>query len=149
MTNAAAQNTMLLTVDQWDVCLDANQNWAMAEPPYALAQDVASSARTFLAEVFYDDTLGVPYQQQVLGHNPPLNVLSGFMVQAALTVPGVVTAQFAVYSVIGRKVNGAITFTDNLGNTGTVGVSASQPVGSPYWTADSVTVTADSNITVA
>jgi len=147
MTNAAATNTMLLTVDQWDVCLDANQNWAMAAPPYALAQDVASAARTFLSEVFYDDTLGVPYQQQVLGHNPPLNILSGFMVAAALTVSGVITANFTVYSVIGRKVTGAITFTDNLGNTGSVSVSG-QIIPTPAgggWTADSIVVTADSS----
>jgi hypothetical protein len=149
MTNATAMATQLLAVDTWDLCLDALGNEALAEPPYALAQDVASAARTFLGEVFYDDTLGVPYEQQILGHAPPLNLLSGFMVQAALTVPGVVTAQFTVYSVIGRQVKGAITFTDNLGQTASVSVSGNiippMPPGGTGWTADSVVVTADSS----
>lgn len=142
----------MLTVDVWDLCLDALGNIALAQPPYALAQSVANAARTFLGEVFYDDTLGVPYEQQILGHAPPLNLLSSFMVEAALTVPGVITAQFTVYSVIGRQVKGAITFTDNLGNTGSVSVSGTiipPTPGGTGWTADSIVVTADSTITVA
>jgi hypothetical protein len=115
-----AQNTLLLAVDTWDLCLDAAGNIAMATPPYALAQDVASAIRTFLGECYYDDTIGVPYQAQILGHQPPLNMLEGLIVQAALTVPGVVSAKCTVTSVANRKVTGQVTFIDDRGTPGAV-----------------------------
>jgi hypothetical protein len=115
-------NTLLLDVALWDLCLDADGNIAMAQPPYALAQDVASAIRTVLGEVWYNDTLGIPYFQQILGKRPPLPVLQAYMVQAALTVPNVVSAICIIDSVdrATRKVIGQVQFTDNLGNTGSV-----------------------------
>lgn len=120
--------TLLLDVDTWDVCLDAAGNWAVAAAPYSLAQDVASAARTFLAEVWYDDTLGVDYFGQVLGRNPPLSLLQEFLVQAALgAVPQ--TADVYVKSAVcviesfdpaTREVVGQIQFIDSLGNSGSV-----------------------------
>ena len=104
----------------WDLVLDANRNIALAQPPYALAQDVASAIRTFLAEVYYDTTLGVPYFAQILGKTPPVALFQEYMIQAALTVPGVVSATCVVQSFTNRQVTGQVQFTDNLGNTGTV-----------------------------
>lgn len=120
--------TMLLDVVTWDICLDANGNWAFAEAPYSLAQDVASSARTFLGEVWYDDTLGVDYFGQVLGKTPPLSLLQELLVQAALSaVPQ--TADVYVKSAVcviesfdaaTREVVGQIQFVDSNGNSGSV-----------------------------
>lgn len=111
---------MLLDISAWDLVLDANRNIALAMPPYALAQDVASAIRTFLAEVYYDTTLGVPYFAQILGKTPPVALFQEYMIQAALTVPGVVSATCVVQSFTNRQVTGQVQFTDNLGNTGTV-----------------------------
>ena len=113
-------NTMLLAVDTWDLVIDANRNIALAKPPYALAQDVASAIRTFLGEVFYDTTLGVPYFAQILGKTPPVALFQEYMIQAALTVPGVVSAKCVVQSFDNRAVTGQVQFTDSDGNTGTV-----------------------------
>lgn len=120
--------TWLLDVDRWDICLDAAGNWAIAEPPYALAQDVASSVRTFLGEVWYDDTLGVDWFGQVLGHAPPLSLLQQLIVQAALSaVPQ--TADVYVKSAVcviesfdaaTREVVGQIQFVDSNGKSGSV-----------------------------
>jgi|SRR5579859_2502469 len=115
-------NTLLLAVDTWDFVLDANQNWAVAAAPYALAQDVASAIRTFLAEVWYDDTLGIDYLGEILGHTPPVTVFQARMVDAAKTVPGVVSAQCVIESFNRdtREVIGQVQFVDSNGNTGTV-----------------------------
>lgn len=108
-------DTLLLTTDEWDLCLDAAGNIAMASPPYALAQDVASALRLFLGELWYDDTAGVPYFEQVLAHTPPLNVFRQLMVQAALTVPGVVSATCIISGFEDRTVTGQVTFIDEDG----------------------------------
>lgn len=115
-------DTLLLTLDQWDLCLDAAGNIAKASPPYALAQDVASAIRLFLGELWYDTSKGVPYFDQVLGHTPPLNTFRQLMVQAALTVPGVVSAECVLESFENRKVTGQVTFTDESGTQSTVTV---------------------------
>lgn len=118
-------NTLLLAVDTWDLVLDANGNIAMAQAPYALAQDVASAIRTFLGEVWYDDTLGIPYKTQILGHTPPVAVLQEYMVKAALTVPGVVSAKCVIesFNAQTRKVIGQVQFIDSSGAAGAVSLS--------------------------
>lgn len=110
-------NTLLLDTDAWDLVLDASGNIAMASPPYALAQDVASAVRTFLAEVYYDTTQGIPYFGDVLGKLPPAALLTQLISNRALTVPGVVSAQTVIQSFNARKVSGQIQFTDESGVT--------------------------------
>lgn len=116
-------NTLLLDLTNWDLCIDANGNIAMAAPPYAVAQDVACAQRTFLGEVYYNSLLGIPYFQNILGHNPPASLFSEYMVAAALTVPDVVSnpAPVCVFTAFNnRGVLGQTTFTDSDGNTQTV-----------------------------
>ena len=139
--------TFLLDVSTWDICLDASGNWAIAQPPYATAQDVASAIKTFLAEPWYDTSLGVPYFGQILGETPPIAIFRALMVKAALTVPGVVSAQCTVNAFVGRKVSGQVTFTDDLGQTTTVAFNGL--AGQSSWTADSAIVSADSSVFTA
>lgn len=119
---SAPFSTLLLDVGTWDLTLDASGNIATASPPYAVAQDVASAVRTFLGEVFYDTTLGVPYTQQILGKAPPLSVLQAAIEQAAMTVPGVVNATCIIETFENRVVTGQVQFTDSDGNSQTVGL---------------------------
>jgi hypothetical protein len=118
-------DTLLLAVDTWDLVLDANGNIALASAPYSLAQDVASAIRTFLGEVWYDDTLGIPFDTQILGHTPPIAVLQAYMVEAALTVPGVVRAKCVIesFNAQTRQVIGQVQFVDDTGGTGAVALS--------------------------
>lgn len=106
----------------WDLCLDAEGNIAVADDPYAVAQDVASAVRTFLGEVWYDTTLGIPYFEQVLGKSPPASLLRNFFETAAKTVPGVVAAAATIDSVVDRVVNGQIQITTSSGVTISVGL---------------------------
>lgn len=122
--------TLLLATDTWDLCLDASGNIAVADVPYALAQDVASALRTFLGEVWYDDTLGIPYFQKVLGKAPPLTVFQALMEQTALTaVPTTAdvyvvkaTCTIQAFNPTTRVITGQVQFIDSNNQTGTVSI---------------------------
>lgn len=113
-------NTLLLDIDQHDLVSDASGNIAMAQPPYALAQDVSSAILTFEGEVFYDTSQGIPYFDEVLGHLPPAALLTQLQSNQALTVPGVVTAQTVISSFTDGDVSGQVQFTDEDGGTNVV-----------------------------
>lgn len=117
---SAPFSTLLLDLDNWDLCADANGNIALASPPYSVAQDVASAIRTFLGDCYYDQTIGIPYFDQILGKTPPLSLFQEYIQNAALSVPSVVSAVCVVSSVVNRQVTGSVTFTDSAGVTGTV-----------------------------
>lgn len=106
--------------ENWDLTLDLQGNIALANAPYALAQDAASACRTFIGECWYDTTIGLPYWQQILGHWPSLMLVKSQLVSAAMTVPGVVSAQAFITGVTDRQLTGQIQVTDSSGNTAAV-----------------------------
>lgn len=91
-------SSLLLDASTWDLTLDASGNIAVAQEPYSLAQDVASAIRTFLGECFWDTTIGVPYFQRIFGKTPAISYVKSKMVDAALTVAGVKSAQCFIVS---------------------------------------------------
>lgn len=105
--------TLLLDPDTWDLLLDASRNIAVGTAPYALAQDAASSIRTFLGEVYYDTTQGVPYWSNILGHRPPIELLKDELVAAAKKVPGVIAARVFLLDITDRRVTGQVQITDS------------------------------------
>lgn len=113
-------NSMALGIGPWDLCMDSSRNIAMVSPPYSLAQDVASAVRLFLGELWYDQTQGIPYWTKILGKLPPTALLIQYIVQQALTVSGVVSAQCLINSFNDRAVAGQIIFTDESGQSTTV-----------------------------
>lgn len=121
---AAPFSTLLLDVGLWDLTLDAFGNIAVAAPPYALAQDVASACRTVLGEVYYDTSIGVDYFGLIFGLTPPTPVFQEQFVAATLTVPGVVSATCIIeaYSTATREVTGQILFTDIDHKVQTIGL---------------------------
>lgn len=123
---SAPYSTLLVDLTNWDLVLDSNGNIALAAPPYAVAQDVASAIKTFLNEVYYDSTLGVPWLQQILGQTPPLSVFKAAIVAAALSVPSVVSATCVIESIQGRQVTGQVQFTTSGGQTQTIGLGLPQ-----------------------
>lgn len=128
--------TLLLDLDTWDYVVDAAGNWAVSDEPYALAQDVSSACRLIKGELWYDNSQGIPYlnlnggaggpnnNSNVLGQTPPISLLQEYLVQAALTVPGVVSAVAVIqsFNAATRQVVGQVQFTDSNGNTGTVAI---------------------------
>ena len=113
-------NTIMLNPDTWDLTLDSGGNIALATHPYAVAQDVACAIRTFLGEVYYDTTLGVPYNQELLNQSPTISEIIMSLNDAALTVPGVATANTTITSIENRQLKGTVQFTTSEGSVSTV-----------------------------
>jgi len=116
----AQYNTLLLDRTAWDLVLDSNGNMALASPPYALEQDVASAVRLFLGELWYDTTKGIPYFEEILGQLPPVSLLTAYIEQAALSVPGVISARCVISSFQNRGISGEIQFIDDSGLGGSI-----------------------------
>ncbi len=93
----------------------------MASVPYALAQDAASAIKTFLGEVYYDPTLGIPYFQSILGQYPPFELIRSKMVAAVIKVPGVTAARVFFSGYNNRKLSGQVQVTDYAGNVAAIG----------------------------
>ncbi len=111
--------TFLLEWGSEDLCLDASGNIAVASAPYSIAQDVATQMQTFLGEVWYDTTAGVPYWQQILGKSPPLSLIVDALQTQALLVPDTATATATLGGpdAIKRGVIGQMLVTDTEGTT--------------------------------
>lgn len=109
--------TLLLDTLTWDLLADARGNIALADDPYAPAQDAASAIRTFRGEVWYDTTIGVPYFQLILGKLPSIALMKQSFVAAALTVPGVATAKCFLDGLSERGVTGQVQITTETGQT--------------------------------
>ncbi len=122
---SAPYTTLLLDVGLWDLTLDALGNIALAAPPYAIAQDVASACRTVLGEVYYDTTLGVDYFGKLFGKTPPAAVFQEQFIAQAVLVPGVVSATCIIeaYSAATREAKGQVIFTDVNHKTQTVSLT--------------------------
>ena len=93
----------------------SNGNIAVVQPPFALAQDVASAIALFLGELWYDTGKGVPYFEDILGKMPPVSYLVTQVEKAALTVQGVVKVKCVINSLNNRKVIGEVRFIDEAG----------------------------------
>lgn len=108
-------NTILLLPDSWDICLDSNNNIAMASNPYSIAQDVASAIRLFASELYYNTNKGLPYFEQILAQSSPESVMKTQAELAALTVPEVVQARCTALYINNRVMTGTIEVIDTAG----------------------------------
>lgn len=107
--------SLLLDRTVWDLVLDTSGNIAVASDAYSLAQDVACACKLFQSELWYATNKGVPYFSEILGHWPPLPVVKAELVKAAMTVPGVVSAQVVITSLDKRTLTGQVQFVDTTG----------------------------------
>lgn len=107
--------SLLLDRTVWDLVLDTSGNIAVATEPYARAQDVACACRLFARELWYATNKGIPYFSDILGHWPPLEVVRAKLIEAALTVPGVVSAQVVISEFKNRAIVGQVQFIDTTG----------------------------------
>lgn len=114
-------NTLLLDPTTWDLVLDTSGNVALAENPYAAAQDAASAIKTFSGEVYYDTTLGIPYFQSVLGKFPPISLFRSWAVREAMRVPDVVSAQCYFTSFSDRTLSGQVQIETSNGEAAAAG----------------------------
>ncbi len=114
--------TILLDAATWDLVRDASNNIAVADDPYAPAQDAASAIRLFDGELWYDTSLGIDYFTLVLGKTPSLALLKNAFVAAALRVPGVQSAKAYITAFRNRTIEGQIQLTDPTGKVTAISV---------------------------
>lgn len=117
-------DTIFLHPQKWDICIDDFGNIAMAESPYAIAQDVASACRLWLGEARYDTTRGIPYGTSLLGELPPQSLIASWFETEAETVPEVESAQVVLsFDQTTRQMSGQIQITQTSGETTTLNLS--------------------------
>jgi hypothetical protein len=104
-------STLLLSPQTWDLLIDSSQNIAVAQEPYALAQDAASAIQLFEGEDYYDVTRGIPFFDEILGHWPPVRLMKAHFNRAAMTVPNVVAAVTYIESIVDRRPKGQVQVT--------------------------------------
>jgi hypothetical protein len=93
----------------------------MASNPYSLAQDAASAIKTWSGECYFDTTQGIPYATEILGYNPPIELMKSQFVAAALTVPEVIAAKVYISGANNRLLSGQVHVTNNAGVTSKIG----------------------------
>lgn len=118
--------TLLLDTVSWDLTVDASGNMAVANEPYALAQDAASAIKTFLGECYWDTTVGVPYKT-ILGKKPPLALLKQQLIDAAKTVPNVVSARVFIASLTDRSLTGQVQVISTSGQVSAASFATINP----------------------
>lgn len=122
--------TLLLDRTTWDLVLDASGNIALAQEPYALAQDAASAIKTQQGECFWDTSVGVPLFGDVLGKRPSVALMKSLFSAAALTVPGVGAAKTYLTSIRNREVTGQVQVTSaSTGQIAATNFTAVSPQG--------------------
>ncbi len=94
--------SLMLDPQTLDLCVDVKGNIAVANEPYATAQDMACAIKLFKGELYYDTTQGVPYWQEIYGYWPPPAVIKTQFAFAAGTVPGVKDIVVTIQSVTNR-----------------------------------------------
>lgn len=120
--------TVILDRDIWDLVLDTEGNIAVASDPYSIAQDICSAVRLFIGELWYDTTKGIPYFTEILGQALPVEILKTRIVDAALSVPQVLSAECIITAFADRRVTGQVQFT--YGNQAVTSSSSGGPVSS-------------------
>lgn len=113
--------TLFLLPDTWDLALDVNGNIAVAEQTYQQAQDIASACRVFTKDMYYNQSEGIPYLEEILGKEQyPLSLYQKYLTDAALSVPEIEQATVSLETLENRILTGSIVFTNADGQTGEI-----------------------------
>jgi hypothetical protein len=120
---SAPYSTILLDVLAWDLTLDANNNIALASPPYSVSQDMSSQCRQWKGEYIYSSNDGVPLAT-ILGSAPNLGLMKSDFAVAAGQVPGTANVKCFISSIVERLVSGQVQATVTLSNGSTLVVPA-------------------------
>lgn len=111
--------TLYLDPDSWDLAVDASRRIALASLPYEAAQTTANACRLWRGEAPYNNDRGIPYETEILGKNPPIQLMKTWYELETLTVPNVESATIVLeFDRTSRKLGGQIQITLTDGTTG-------------------------------
>lgn len=106
-----------LNLTTWDVELDEYGNLSLGSEVNSIAQDVACAIRTFQGECRYNNTLGMPYFQNILWKLPPGSLVTSYIQQQALTIALVEKCSVPSLQLVNRQLTGLAVFTTSLSTT--------------------------------
>lgn len=111
-------NTLTLDADAWDIGLDEAGNLSVSSDTHSILQDACSAAQTWLGEVYYDQSLGVSYDDALLSGQTPSAFYTSDVESAVQAVPGVaaVTCHLLAPSAE-RTLRGLLVITTTNGQT--------------------------------
>lgn len=112
--------SLYLNPDTWDIALDGRGNIATVGAPYACAQDVATACSAFRGECIYQTGIGVPYNEQILGHNPGTGSVQTWLETEAMRLPHIADASATIVTGDKRRAEGVIVVIDQNGITSTI-----------------------------
>lgn len=110
------KDTIFLNPTTWDLDIDAAGNIALANAPYATAQNVASALRLWRGEAPFDTDRGMPYDGEILGKQVPRQTLAQWMQTEAESVADVTKAT-VVLQYGDRVESGQVQLTLSDGST--------------------------------
>ncbi len=116
--------TIFLNTTTWDLAKDVSGNIALADDPYAPAQDASSAIRLFAGELWYNTAIGIDYFGLVLGKTPSLALLKNAWNVSVVEprVPGVVSAKSFITSFRDRTIEGQVQITDPAGKVTAIAI---------------------------
>jgi hypothetical protein len=109
--------TLLLDPNTWDLVKDVSGSIAVADNPYALAQNAACAIKLFKSEQWYNTTIGIDYFASIFGKSPNVPLMKSLFTSSALTVPDAVKAATFITGIADRNVRGQVQVTDSTGIT--------------------------------
>lgn len=101
--------TLYLDPSSWDLTVDASRCIALAGFPYSVAQSVANACRLWSGEAPYNTDRGIPYATDILGKNPPRQLMASWFEREAKTVPMVQNARVALEFSASNRQNRTLT----------------------------------------
>lgn len=113
-------SSLYLDPDTWDIELNSSNNLSMVGNPYACAQDVATACSTFRGECIYQTGIGVPYNEQILGHNPGTGSIQTWLENEALRLPYIADVSATIVTGEARAATGVILVIDRNGIESTI-----------------------------
>lgn len=108
--------TLALT-ESWDLTLDGAGNLKLLDSQYASAQDVATACLTIKGEHIFDQSLGIPTFETILGKRPSNTYIQGQFESCALTISNIRNALCYISESKNREIKGTITVIDSEENT--------------------------------
>lgn len=109
--------TLSLSND-WDLELDSTGSLVVLSDNTALLQDVCSAVQTWLGEIIYDMSQGLPYDADILRSDVDISFYASEAEEAAMSVPGVAAATCHLTNPTPkRQLSGIILVTFDDGET--------------------------------
>ena len=93
-----------------DTFLDQNGNVAIVDNDESLRQRLIQRLKTFLGEWFIDETIGVPYFQQILQSGIDINIVSNIITNEILKENEVIQVQAPIASDDNQSQHAVISF---------------------------------------